>query len=83
MTDPSSGATIVLEIGGTDEQDIAARAGDLLRAVQLAERYLADALSDRYRTKLEQLHVEAEAEITRAAAASPHVVAIAFILNAT
>ena len=57
-------------------------AGDPLRAVQLAERYLEDALSDRSRTRLEQLHAEAEAEITRAAAVSPNVVPIPFILNA-
>ena len=57
-------------------------AGDLLRAVQLAERYLADALSERSRAKLEQLHAEAEAEITRAAAVSPNVEAVQFIFHA-
>jgi hypothetical protein len=57
-------------------------AGDLLRAVQLAEPYLADALSDRSRKRLEHLHAEAEAEIARAAATSPNVAPIPFILKA-
>ena len=57
-------------------------AGDLLRAVLLAERYLAHALSDRSRIRLEQLKAEAEASISSAAAASPEVVNIGFTVKA-
>lgn len=57
-------------------------AGDLLRAVQLAERYLADGLSDRSRRKLEQLHAEAEAAISSAAQAAPNVEPVPFSLRA-
>jgi hypothetical protein len=57
-------------------------AGDLVRAVQLAERYLADALSDRSRARLCELHDEAEAEIARAAISAPNVDPIPFILRA-
>lgn len=45
-------------------------AGDLVRAVQLAERYLADALSAGSRAKLRD---EGEAEIARVAAGAPNV----------
>jgi hypothetical protein len=57
-------------------------AGDLLRAVQLAERYLVDALSDGARAKLRDLHVEAEAEIRRAAIGAPDVDPVPFTLRA-
>jgi hypothetical protein len=57
-------------------------AGDLVRAVQLAERYLADALSDRSRAKLCELRDEAEADIVRAAANAPNVDPVPFILRA-
>lgn len=57
-------------------------AGDLLRAVQLAERYLADGLSDRSRKTLEQLHAEAEAAISSAARAAPDVEPVRFSLRA-
>jgi hypothetical protein len=57
-------------------------AGDLVRAVQLAERYLADALSERSRAKLQELHAEAEAEIARAAVGAPNVDPVPFILRA-
>jgi len=57
-------------------------AGDLVRAVQMAERYLADALSERARAKLRELHDEAEAEIARAAVVAPNVEPIPFIWRA-
>lgn len=57
-------------------------AGDLVRAVQLAERYLADALSDGSRAKLQQLHHEAEAAIARVAAGAPNVDPVRFTLRA-
>jgi len=57
-------------------------AGDLVRAVQLAERYLDDALSDRSRARLRELHDEAEAEIARAAISAPNVDPIPFIWQA-
>jgi hypothetical protein len=57
-------------------------AGELVRAVQLAERYLPDALSDRSRTKLRDLRDEAEAAITRAAADAPNVDPVPFTIRA-
>ncbi|MBN1606963.1 MAG: hypothetical protein JW940_10045 [Polyangiaceae bacterium] len=57
-------------------------AGDLVRAVQLAERYLADALSDRSRAKLKELQDEAEAEMARAALSGPNVEPVMFTLRA-
>jgi hypothetical protein len=57
-------------------------AGDLVRAVQLAERYLPDALGDRSRAKLRELHDEAEAEIARAALGAPNVDPIPFVWRA-
>jgi hypothetical protein len=57
-------------------------AGDLVRAVQLAERYLADALSTGSRAKLAELRDEAEAEIARAALGAPNVDPVRFNLRA-
>ncbi len=57
-------------------------AGDLVRAVQMAERYLPDALGDRSREKLNELRDEAEAEIARAALGAPNVDPIPFTLRA-
>ena len=57
-------------------------AADLVRAVQMAERYLADSLSGSARAKLRELHAEAEAEIARAATAAPNVDPIPFIWRA-
>jgi hypothetical protein len=55
-------------------------AGDLVRAVQLAECYLAEVLSDRSRAKLQELRDEGEAQIARAALSAPNVEPVAFIL---
>lgn len=55
-------------------------AGDLVRAVQLAERYLDDALSNGSRVKLQQLRDEAEAAI--AALDAPNVDPLPFTLRA-
>ena len=48
-------------------------AGEPLRALQLAERYLADGLSDGSRAKLADLRREAEAEIGRGVVDAPSV----------
>jgi hypothetical protein len=57
-------------------------AGDLVRAVQLAERYLADGLSERSRKRLRELQDEAEAAIAQAVIDAPNVDPIRFILRA-
>jgi hypothetical protein len=57
-------------------------AGDLVRAVQLAERYLADALSAGSHAKLRELRDEAETEISRAAIGAPNVDPVRFNLRA-
>jgi len=54
--------------------------GDLVRAVQLAERYLVDALSNGSRVKLQQLRDEAETAI--AALDAPNVDPLPFTLRA-
>lgn len=57
-------------------------ADELLRAVQLATRYLADELSGATRAKLEALFREAEAELERGVADAPRVARIPFQLRA-
>lgn len=57
-------------------------AGDPLRTIQLAERYLADALSAPARHELEELRREADAEILRGIVDEPSVAPIRFKLRA-
>jgi hypothetical protein len=57
-------------------------AGEPLRAIQLAERYLVDGLGERSRAKLQDLLAEAEAAIASAAEASPNVQPVTFALHA-
>lgn len=57
-------------------------AGEPLRALQLAERYFTDGLSDGSRAKLAELLSEAEAMIARGAANAPNVDPIRFNLRA-
>lgn len=57
-------------------------ADELLRAVQLATRYLADDLSDGTRAKLEALVRKAEAELERGVADGPQVAGVPFHLRA-
>lgn len=76
------GHTVEGEVARLGAVTASLSAGDLVRAVQLAERYLADSLSSGSRTKLTELRDEAEAEIVRTAAEAPDVAPIPFTLHA-
>jgi hypothetical protein len=57
-------------------------AGEPLRALQLAERFLAESLAPEIATKLRQLVKEADAELVRAVAVEPTVEPVTFTLRA-
>jgi len=57
-------------------------AGEPLRALQLAERFLAESLAPEIAGKLHQLIEEAEAEIVRAVSDEPTVMPVTFTLRA-
>jgi len=57
-------------------------AGEPLRALQLAERFLAESLAPEIAGKLRQLAKEADAEIMRAGVDEPTVVPVTFTLRA-
>jgi hypothetical protein len=57
-------------------------AGEPLRALQLAERFLAENLAPEIAGKLRQLVEEADAEIVRAVSDEPTVVPVMFTLRA-
>lgn len=57
-------------------------AGEPLRALQLAERFLAESLAPEVAEKLRQLAKEADAEMARAAADEPTVKLVKFTLRA-
>ena len=70
--------TVDGEIARVGAVAAALSAGEPLRAIQLAERYL-DTLSDGARAKLEELAREADAEIQREIADGPSVEPIRFL----
>jgi hypothetical protein len=57
-------------------------AGEPLRALQLAERFLAESPAPEIGEKLHQLVKEADAEIVRAASDEPTVIPVTFTLRA-
>jgi hypothetical protein len=57
-------------------------AGEPLRALQLAERFLAEKLAPEVAGRLYQLVKEADAEIVRAGADEPTVIPVTFTLRA-
>jgi hypothetical protein len=57
-------------------------AGEPLRALQLAERFLSESLAPEIAEKLRQLVTEADAELVRAATDEPTVVPVTFTLRA-
>jgi pyruvate-formate lyase-activating enzyme len=57
-------------------------AGEPLRALQLAERFLAESLAPEIAEKLRQLGKEADAELARAVADEPTVRPVTFTLRA-
>src|SRR5512143_2221998 len=57
-------------------------AGEPLRALQLAERFLAEGLAPEIAEKLRRLVKEADAELARAAANEPTVTPVTFTLRA-
>lgn len=57
-------------------------AGEPLRALQLAERFLSESLAPEIAEKLRQLVTEADAELARAATDEPTVVPVTFTLRA-
>lgn len=67
------------EIARVGAVSAALSAREALRAVQLADRYLHDDLSDGARAKLEELRTQAETEIS--AAEEPKVLPVSFQLK--
>lgn len=57
-------------------------AGEPLRALQLAERFLSESLAPEIAEKLRQLVTEADAELARAITDEPTVVPVTFTLRA-
>lgn len=76
---------IVLEVGEIARLGAvtaALSAGEPLRALQLAERFLAEGLADEVEAKLRQLANEADAELARAATDETTVMPVTFTLRA-
>jgi hypothetical protein len=76
------GHTVEGEIARLGAIAAALSAGEPLRAIQLADRFLADTLSDSARAKLDELVREADAEIQREIVDEPSVQPIRFSLRA-
>src|SRR5258708_3825752 len=74
--------TVDGEIARLGAVTAALSAGEALRARQLAERYLADALSASARAKLEELAKEADADMQREIVDGPTVEPVRFNLRA-
>jgi hypothetical protein len=74
--------TVEGEVARLGAVSAALSAGEPLRALQLSERYLPDALSDSARAKLEDLAREAEAEVDRGLAKGATVAPVRFQLRA-